>query len=76
MGPQPARLVGRRGLRAGIHPSNPRAAFAGFGDSVRGQERAAYCGQGSIMATHDEGDTWEPLAVEVRATYGVWAAPE
>jgi len=58
------------------HPSNPRAAFAGFGDNVRGQERTPTYGQGSIMATYDEGDTWEPLPVEVRSTYGLWAAPE
>jgi photosystem II stability/assembly factor-like uncharacterized protein len=58
------------------HPSNPRAAFAGFGDLVRGPQHAATYGQGSIMATYDEGDSWQTLPVDVAATFGLWAAPE
>jgi hypothetical protein len=58
------------------HPTDRRAAFAGIGDNVRGQEREPHYGTGNIMATYDEGDTWEPLPIEVRATYGLWAAPE
>jgi photosystem II stability/assembly factor-like uncharacterized protein len=58
------------------HPTNEHAAFAGFGDTVRGQEHVATYGQGWIMATYDAGDSWERLPVELPAVYGLWAAPE
>jgi photosystem II stability/assembly factor-like uncharacterized protein len=58
------------------HPSDSHAAFAGFGDSVRGQEHVPTYGQGWIMATYDEGDSWQRLPVDLPAVYGLWAAPE
>jgi photosystem II stability/assembly factor-like uncharacterized protein len=58
------------------HPTNGRAAFAGIGDNVRGQQGTAHFGRGSIMATYDEGDSWETLPVEVPATFGLWAAAD
>ena len=58
------------------HPSDAQAAFAGFGDMVRGQEGTSTYGQGCIMATYDQGDSWETLPVQVSATFGLWAAPE
>ena len=58
------------------HPTNPRAAFAGFGDMVRGPSHAATYGQGSLVATYDEGDSWDTLPVDIGATFGLWGAPE
>jgi photosystem II stability/assembly factor-like uncharacterized protein len=57
------------------HPSNPDGAFAGIGDAVRGGGYPTY-GEGSILATRDRGDTWDPLPVEVSATWALWAAPD
>jgi hypothetical protein len=47
-----------------------------MGDVVRGPIGAATYGQGSILATHDRGDTWETLPVQVSATYAMWGAAE
>lgn len=58
------------------HPTDAHAAFAGFGDSVRGQNHEPFYGTGSIKATYDEGDSWQTLPVEVPAIYGLWAAPD
>jgi hypothetical protein len=57
------------------HPTDPNGAFAGIGDTVRGAGYAEY-GQGSILLTRDRGDTWEPLPIQISATWGLWAAPE
>jgi photosystem II stability/assembly factor-like uncharacterized protein len=56
------------------HPWSPNAAFAGLGDMVRGPRHTASYGRGSLMATYDQGDSWETLPIDVTATFALWAA--
>jgi photosystem II stability/assembly factor-like uncharacterized protein len=50
------------------HPSERNGAFAGLG----GRRSSG----GTLMVTHDRGDSWAELPIEVPPTIGLWAAAE
>jgi len=57
------------------HPTDPRAVFAGLGNVARGHASGAG-GAGDLMISHDLGDSWERLDIDLPADRVLWAAAE
>lgn len=57
------------------HPSDPNTAYAGMGEVSRGHAHGE-AGRGWIAVTHDRGESWQDLGVELPADRVVWAAPD
>jgi hypothetical protein len=57
------------------HPADPRAVFAGLGNVARGHASGAG-GAGDLMISHDLGDSWERLDIDLPADRVLWAAAE
>jgi len=60
------------------HPDDPNAAFAGLGITSRGsvEQRWGQGTPGSIMVTHDRGDSWQELPIALPADRVLWAAAD
>ncbi len=54
------------------HPADPNGAFAGLG----GLRRPAATSVGTLLVSHDRGDSWDELPVKLPPVSGLWAAPE
>ncbi|HEY3118643.1 MAG TPA: hypothetical protein VGK54_18020 [Chloroflexota bacterium] len=54
------------------HPADRNGAFAAFGGHRVADDKKG----GSIMVTHDRGDSWEDLKIELPPAIGLWAAAE
>ena len=54
------------------HPSDPNGAFAALGGHRAGEGKPS----GTLMVTHDRGDSWDKLPVELPPAIGLWAADE
>ena len=57
------------------HPTEPRSVFAGFGNVARGHASGAG-GAGDVMISHDLGESWERLPIELPADRVLWAAAD
>jgi photosystem II stability/assembly factor-like uncharacterized protein len=57
------------------HPTDPDAAFIGLGELSRGHAHGPG-GPGRILLTHDRGESWEDLGIEIPGDRVLWAARE
>ena len=57
------------------HPNDPSCAYAGMGEVSRGHAHGE-AGRGWIAVTHDRGESWQDIGVDLPADRVVWAAPE
>ena len=56
------------------HPLDVNSAFLGLGEVSRGHAHGP-AGPGQILITHDRGDSWENLHLELPADRVLWIAP-
>lgn len=54
------------------HPTDRNGAFAALGGHRVGEGKLT----GTLMVTHDRGDSWDKLPVELPPTIGLWAAAD
>ncbi len=54
------------------HPTDRNGAFAAFGGHRVAEGKAT----GTLMVTHDRGDSWDDLKIELAPAIGLWAAAE
>jgi photosystem II stability/assembly factor-like uncharacterized protein len=57
------------------HPTDVNTAFMGLGEVSRGHAHGP-CGPGTIMVTHDRGDSWEDLGLQLPADRVLLAAAD
>lgn len=55
------------------HPHDANGVFGAFG---RYPYPNVDTGPGSVLVSHDLGDSWEPLDIQVKPVWGLWTAPE
>jgi len=57
------------------HPLNPDAVFTGLGEVSRGHAHGE-AGPGRVLLSHDRGESWADLKLEIPADRVLWAAAE
>jgi hypothetical protein len=59
------------------HPENPSIVYAGLGAVSRGRSAdASQKGEGDILVSQDQGDTWERLPLDLPADRVLWVAAD
>ena len=67
-----------------LHPHDPDAVFAAIGATQRGSTFDTYSDvtpalshvPGQVLLSHDRGESWEPLPLQLPADRLLWAAPD